>query len=105
MVPELKALIFNSNLRHSSTSINPGLFLVKAIYFDKTPESNWYVTWHQDIIINVKARIETDGFTAWTKKEGVHHVSPPEEILKDTVTIRIHLDDTDETNGALKIIP
>src|SRR5687768_234475 len=43
MVPELKALIFNSNLRHILKRINPGLFLVKAIYFDKTPESNWYV--------------------------------------------------------------
>ena len=81
------------------------MFLVKAIYFDKTPESNWYVTWHQDIVINVKAKIETDGFTGWTKKEGVHGVSPPEEILKDIVTIRIHLDDTDEANGALKVIP
>jgi ectoine hydroxylase-related dioxygenase (phytanoyl-CoA dioxygenase family) len=28
-----------------------------------------------------------------------------EDFLKDTVTIRIHLDDTDETNGALKVIP
>jgi ectoine hydroxylase-related dioxygenase (phytanoyl-CoA dioxygenase family) len=28
-----------------------------------------------------------------------------EEILKNTFTIRIHLDDADETNGALKVIP
>ena len=30
---------------------------------------------------------------------------PPDEYLKSTVTVRIHLDDTDETNGALKVIP
>ena len=105
VVPELKSLIFNSNLQHILKKINPHLFLVKAIYFDKTPESNWYVTWHQDIVVNVKAKIETDGFTGWTKKEGVHGVSASEEILKDVVTIRVHLDDTDEANGALKVIP
>lgn len=30
---------------------------------------------------------------------------PPDEYLKSTITVRIHLDDTDETNGALKVIP
>jgi predicted DNA-binding transcriptional regulator YafY len=104
-VPELKIMLFNSNLQHILRKINPDLFLTKAIYFDKTPESNWYVTWHQDIIINVKEKIETEGFTGWTKKNGVHGVCPPEDFLKDTVTIRIHLDDTDETNGAVKVIP
>ena len=37
----------------------------------------------------MKAKIETEGFTGWTKKEGVHGVSPSEEILKDIVTIRV----------------
>jgi predicted DNA-binding transcriptional regulator YafY len=104
-IPVLKSLVLNTNLLHILKKINPGLFLTKAIFFDKTPESNWYVTWHQDIIINVKEKIETEGFTGWTKKSGVHGVCPPEEILKDTVTIRIHLDDTDETNGALRVVP
>lgn len=104
-IPELKNMLFNSNLLHILKKINPKLFLTKAIYFDKTPESNWYVTWHQDIVINVKEKIETDGFSGWTKKSGVYGVCPPEEILKDTITVRIHLDDTDETNGTLKVIP
>jgi predicted DNA-binding transcriptional regulator YafY len=104
-VPELTAIVMNSNLTNVLRRINPGLFLTKAIFFDKTPEANWYVTWHQDIIINVKEKLETKGFSGWTKKFGVHGVCPPEEILRDTVTIRIHLDDTDETNGALKILP
>jgi predicted DNA-binding transcriptional regulator YafY len=104
-IPDLKSMLLNSNLLHILRKINPDLFLTKAIYFDKTPESNWYVTWHQDIIINVKEKIETEGFTGWTKKNGVHGVCPPEEFLKGTITIRIHLDDTDETNGALKVVP
>jgi len=104
-VPGLKSLILNSNLLEILDTIDPALFLTKAIYFDKTQESNWYVTWHQDIVINVNEKIETSGFTGWTKKFGVHGVVPPDEYLKSTVTVRIHLDDTDETNGALKVIP
>jgi predicted DNA-binding transcriptional regulator YafY/ectoine hydroxylase-related dioxygenase (phytanoyl-CoA dioxygenase family) len=104
-IPELKRLVMNANLLRILKVINPNLFLTKAIYFDKTQESNWYVTWHQDIVINVAEKIETPGFSGWTKKSGVHGVVPPDEYLKNTVTVRIHLDDTDETNGALKIIP
>jgi predicted DNA-binding transcriptional regulator YafY len=104
-IPELKSLILNPNLLHILKKINPELFLTKSIFFDKTPESNWYVTWHQDIVINVKEKIEMEGFTSWTKKSGLHGVCPTDDILKDTLTIRIHLDDTDESNGALKIIP
>lgn len=32
-------------------------------------------------------------------------MQPPIIILQDNFTIRIHLDDTDEGNGALKVIP
>lgn len=60
------------------------------------------MTWHQDIVINVREKIETRDFSGWTKKFGVHGVVPPDEYLKSTV--RIHLDDTDHTNGALKVI-
>lgn len=104
-IPALTTLIFNNNLLNILGKLNKNLFLTKAIFFDKSPEANWYVTWHQDIIINVKEKIETEGYNGWTKKSGEHGVCPPEEILKDTITIRIHLDDTDEENGALKIVP
>jgi predicted DNA-binding transcriptional regulator YafY len=104
-VPGLKKLVLNSNLLKILKAIDPNLFLAKAIFFDKTQESNWYVTWHQDIVINVAEKIESEGFSGWTKKSGVHGVVPPDEYLKDIVTIRIHLDDTDESNGALKVIP
>jgi len=104
-LPVLKPMILNDHLSLILKKINPALFLTKAIYFDKTPESNWYVTWHQDVTIHVKEKIETDGFTAWTKKGNDYGVCPPEAWLKEAVTIRIHLDDADETNGALKVLP
>lgn len=103
-IPDMKKLAINSNLSNILKSIDPKLFLTKAIYFDKSPGSNWYVSWHQDIVINVAEKIETPGFTGWTKKFGVHGVVPPDEYLQSTFTVRIHLDETDETNGALKVL-
>lgn len=78
---------------------------VRAIFFDKTPEANWKVPWHQDLTIAVKKKRETEGFTAWTSKAGIQHVQPPVFLLEKMLTMRIHLDDADETNGALKVFP
>lgn len=78
---------------------------VRAIFFDKTPEANWKVPWHQDLTIAVKKKRETEGFTAWTSKTGIQHVQPPVFLLEKMLTMRIHLDNADETNGALKVFP
>ncbi|MBC7923792.1 MAG: WYL domain-containing protein [Ferruginibacter sp.] len=104
-IPGLKNGLFNPHLKAILAAIDPGLFLSKALYFDKPPQSNWSVAWHQDTTISVKERIETEGFFGWTHKEGVVGVCPPEDIRKQTLTLRIHLDDADEQNGALKVIP
>jgi ectoine hydroxylase-related dioxygenase (phytanoyl-CoA dioxygenase family) len=79
--------------------------VVRAIYFDKTTEANWKVPWHQDLTISVRQKQETEGFTAWSVKDKIHHVQPPIEILERMLALRIHLDTTDESNGALKILP
>lgn len=79
--------------------------LLRAIFFDKTPETNWYVTWHQDKTIAVDEPFEFPGWGPWSVKDGVHHVQPPRKILERVITLRIHLDDTDESNGCLTVIP
>lgn len=78
---------------------------VRAIWFNKSPETNWLVAWHQDLAIAVRERIETPGFGGWSVKEGAPHVQPPAEILERMLTVRIHLDDADEENGALRVLP
>lgn len=80
-------------------------FLTKSIYFDKPKGSNWFVAYHQDLTISVKDKIEVNGFHHWTKKQGQIGVIPPVDLLENIFTIRIHLDDTDEKNGALRVIP
>nr|WP_289044002.1 phytanoyl-CoA dioxygenase family protein [uncultured Olleya sp.] len=104
-IPEIKAILFNENFRKVIKSIDKGAFLTKAIYFDKSTNDNWYVTWHQDVPINVLEKKEVDGFKSWTNKKGVVSVCPPEKISKNTFAMRIHLDDVTVKNGALKVIP
>jgi ectoine hydroxylase-related dioxygenase (phytanoyl-CoA dioxygenase family) len=77
---------------------------VRAIAFDKTPDANWFVPWHQDRAIAVAARAEVAGFDRWTVKDGAPHVEPPVEFLEGMLTLRIHLDDCGEDNGPLECI-
>ena len=78
--------------------------LVRAIYFDKTPETNWGVPWHQDKTIAVRERIEVSGWGPWSVKDGVHHVQPDLELLQQMVTLRLHLDDATLDNGCLRVL-
>ncbi len=80
-------------------------FAVRSIFFDKTGHSNWLVPWHQDLSIAVKNCVEITGYGPWSIKDGIHHVQPPTGVLETMVTLRLHLDDCDASNGALRVIP
>jgi ectoine hydroxylase-related dioxygenase (phytanoyl-CoA dioxygenase family) len=80
-------------------------FPVRAIYFDKSSEANWLVPWHQDLTLALRERAEVAGFEPWSVKDGIPHVQPPVELLEQMLTIRLHLDDADESNGALRVLP
>src|SRR5205807_2460085 len=80
-------------------------FPAQAIYFDKSAERNWMVAWHQDLTIAVRERIEVAGFGPWSMKGAALHVQPPIEVLEKMLTVRLHLDDADESNGALRVLP
>ena len=80
-------------------------FPVRAILFDKTNGANWGVPWHQDLAIAVAERKATEGFGPWSLKEGVVHVQPPIHVLAGMVTVRLHLDDCNTENGALRVLP
>lgn len=78
---------------------------VRAIFFDKSPDTNWLVTWHQDLTIAVKEKRDVAGFGPWSVKDGQPHVQPPAELLERMLTLRLHLDDADVENGALRVLP
>ncbi len=78
---------------------------VKATLFNKNAKSNWIVPPHQDVTIAVEKRIDIKGFGPWTEKCGVVNVQPPVSILQQMLAFRVHLDDCDAENGALKVWP
>lgn len=105
-VPSTLDIILNSNLKTILRQIfGNKYFVVKSIYFDKPQTSNWYVSYHQDLTISVDKKLELNGFEFWTTKQNQFAVQPPIDILQNIVTVRIHLDETDENNGALKVVP
>lgn len=105
-VPATQNIIFNNNLNTIiQTLFGSGFFVTKSIYFDKPVQSNWFVSYHQDLTISVDKKLELQGYGPWTAKQNQFAVQPPLDILKTNFTIRMHLDDTDENNGALKVIP
>lgn len=95
-------------LAHSESILSllpPNMIPVRSILFDKNEKENWSVMWHQDLTIAVVSRVDVDGYEPWSIKDGFPHVQPPRGLLENMVTIRLHLDDTPSTNGALRVIP
>ncbi|MEM8738479.1 MAG: phytanoyl-CoA dioxygenase family protein [Planctomycetota bacterium] len=80
-------------------------FVVRATLFDKQPNANWSVTWHQDQAIAVSDRHDCPGFGPWSIKNGVQHVEPPRDVLERMTAIRLHLEDCTEAHGPLIISP
>lgn len=106
LVPELEKFAKGEIVQSlAKTLLGDEPKIARSIYFDKTANANWKVPWHQDLTIAVKEKRDIPGFGPWTRKSNVWHVQPSINLLGPMVTLRFHLDDTDETNGALKAIP
>lgn len=105
-VPALHRLLWNARLTgivHELIGLDA--FVTKSIWFEKPPGGNWFVGWHQDISISVSHRAEVPGYSRWTAKHGMIGVVPPVSVLERTLTLRIHLDDADSDNGAVRVLP
>jgi hypothetical protein len=86
--------------------LGPRFGLVRGLYFDKPPEAAWSLPWHQDLTIAVQGHaLPSERFRNRTVKAGVPHVEAPDEVLRQMLTLRIHLDDATEENGPLQVLP
>ncbi len=104
--PRLHAAATRSPITEMASAVlGARCFPVRALFFDKTTEANWKVTWHQDVTIAVKRHEDAPGFGPWTEKSGIVHVHPPATVLERMVAARLHLDDCCETNGPVRVIP
>ncbi|MFB0613016.1 hypothetical protein [Aurantiacibacter poecillastricola] len=46
----------------AAETLGPGARPVRAVFFDKTPNMNWSLAWHQDRTIAVRKRTDVAGF-------------------------------------------
>lgn len=104
-VPEVRELAESAAVRALVEPVlGEGAFPVRGILFDKTPDANWKVAWHQDLTIAVRERRDAPGFGPWSEKAGVTHVQPPAGVLERMITVRVHLDDCGPENGPVQVL-
>jgi hypothetical protein len=105
-IPEVREFARSGAMRAAAEAVlGPACFAVRALLFDKTPEANWKVLWHQDLTIAVRERRSAEGFGPWSEKAGIPHVQPPVALLERMVAVRLHLDDCGAENGPVRVLP
>ena len=93
-----------ADITRSVHSVLPKAIPVRLVAFNKSNKKNWAVSWHQDRIISVFKKENVRGYSNWSRKAGLWHCEPPENILENMLAIRVHLDDADSQTGALEIL-
>ncbi|MEM1445194.1 MAG: phytanoyl-CoA dioxygenase family protein [Planctomycetota bacterium] len=105
-LPSVRRLVTNPDIAERVLEVlGPDAFAVRAIVFDKTPEANWRVAWHQDTAIPLREPGQAPGFGPPSTKDGVAHTRAPASLLERMLTVRLHLDDCYADNGPLRVIP
>jgi len=104
--PAVRDLALSKPVRQLVTAVlGENCFAVSGLFFNKTPDSNWKVAWHQDRTIAVRERKDARHFGPWSIKAGVPHVQPPASVMANMLAIRLHLDESHSGNGPLRVIP
>lgn len=105
--PELKLLLERPLVkRFVGHVLGPSAGLVRVLFFDKPPEQSWSLPWHKDQSIAVAGHgTLPPGYSRPTVKRGVPHLIAPDALLREMLTLRIHLDAMTEDNGPLQVVP
>lgn len=77
----------------------------RATLFDKSPQANWLVVWHQDTALPLRGRHNVPGWGPWSVKDGIRYAHAPASALSKVLAIRVHLDDSNADNGQLRVLP
>jgi ectoine hydroxylase-related dioxygenase (phytanoyl-CoA dioxygenase family) len=89
----------------ASRWLNATAIPFKATLFEKSPEANWLVSWHQDTALPMSQRLDVAGWGPWSKKSGVTYGHAPGHVLARVIALRVHLDDSTVDNGPLRVLP
>lgn len=109
--PEIMALATSlqqhEQLAPLFSSATNQLYPIQVTFFEKNQGKNWLVAYHQDLMIPVTDEIQhlswLNSLTKF-KKQDLWYVQAPLEMLKQSIALRLHLDDCYERHGALKVI-
>lgn len=85
--------------------LGPQAFAFRATIFDKSPQANWLVVWHQDTALPLRQRIDVPGWGPWSTKEGIPYAHATADALSKVLALRVHLDDSMADNGPLRVLP
>ena len=80
-------------------------FPFRATLFDKSPTANWLVVWNQDTALPFEERREIPGWGPWSVKDGVNYAHAPATALSQVLALRVHLGDSTDENGPLRVLP
>lgn len=104
--PAIASLASDSRLLEIAQSVlGKDAFPFRATLFDKSPDANWLITWHQDTALPLREKHEIPGWGPWSLKEGVTYAHAPARVLEKVVALRLHLDDSTANNGPLRVLP
>jgi len=104
--PAVRAVAHDTRLLGlAQAALGPAAFPFRATLFDKSAHSNWLVVWHQDTALPLVAKVAVAGWGPWSMKDGFLYAHAPASALSQILALRLHLDDSTEQNGPLRIVP
>lgn len=102
----IRAVANDQRLLHLAKQVlGDGAMPFRATLFDKSPTSNWLVTWHQDTALPLKERRDAPRWGPWSIKDGINYAHAPANALEQVLALRLHLDDSTVDNGPLRVLP
>jgi hypothetical protein len=92
--PAVKAIAHDARLLAIAQGVlGESGFPFRATLFDKSPDSNWLIVWHQDTALPLREKHEVQGWGAWSVKDGIIHAHAPASALEQVLALRLHLDE------------
>lgn len=89
----------------ASRFLGPSAIPFRATLFDKSPDHNWLVVWHQDTALPLRERRDVSGWGPWSVKAGITYAHAPAAALSHVIALRLHIDDSGADNGPLRVLP
>jgi len=92
-------------LQIARRELGGGAVPYRATLFEKSGRANWLVVWHQDTALPLASRFDSPGWGPWSEKAGILYAHAPAWALSRVLALRVHLDDSTNENGPLRVIP